>query len=77
MVGERVGIHEQTYIRGALVNCLLGARLRTDRPTLGVCFGTQMMAAASCAHFYAGPVKEVGFHPVQLNKPDISHLLGV
>src|SRR3546814_14669285 len=44
----------------------LSARIAADRPTLGVCLGSQMMAAAMCADVYPGPVKEVGVAPVTL-----------
>src|SRR3546814_18214164 len=44
----------------------LSARIAADRPTLGVCLGSQMMAAAMGADVYPGPVTEVGFAPVTL-----------
>ena len=44
----------------------LAERIAAGRPTLGVCLGAQMIAAAMGARVYAGPVKEVGFAPVSL-----------
>jgi GMP synthase (glutamine-hydrolysing) len=46
----------------------LARRLEADRPTLGVCFGAQMMASALGAEVHLGPAKEVGFHPVQIHE---------
>lgn len=45
----------------------LQMRLEADRPTLGVCLGAQMIAAALGGTVHAGPVKEVGFHPIALH----------
>ena len=46
----------------------IAARLAADRPTLGVCLGSQMLAAALGARVYAGPVREVGFAPIALSE---------
>lgn len=67
MMGGPMGVYEQD--RYPWIACQLkrlARRLEADRPTLGVCFGAQMMAAAMGAEVYAGPTKEVGFHPVAL-----------
>lgn len=68
MMGGPMGVYEQQEY--PWISCQLRrlkARLDTDRPTLGVCFGAQMIAAALGADVYAGPRKEVGFHPISLN----------
>ncbi|MFM6831002.1 MAG: glutamine amidotransferase-related protein, partial [Novosphingobium sp.] len=70
MMGGPMAVYEQE--QHPWIACQLRrlkTRLETDRPTLGVCFGAQMIAAALGAQVYAGPVKEVGFHPVRLHGP--------
>lgn len=44
----------------------LAERLAARRPTLGVCLGAQMIAAALGATVERGPLREVGFAPVAL-----------
>jgi len=68
MMGGPMGVYEQDLY--PWIGCQmrrLAHRLDAGRPTLGVCFGAQMMAAALGAEVYAGPVKEVGFHPVTVH----------
>jgi len=45
---------------------LLAARAAARRPTLGICLGAQMLAAALGARAWRGPVHEVGFLPITL-----------
>ena len=69
MMGGPMGVYEQDSY--PWIGCQLrrlALRLEADRPTLGVCFGAQMMAAALGAEVYPGPAKEVGFHPVSVHE---------
>lgn len=59
----------------------LRERIAAQRPTLGICLGAQMIAAALGAGVRAGPAKEVGFAPVTLSPAGagspLRHLAGV
>lgn len=66
LMGGPMGVYETD--RHPWIGCeleRLRKRLDADRPTLGVCLGAQMIAAALGARVYPGPVKEVGFAPVE------------
>lgn len=68
MMGGPMGVYEQD--RYPWIACQmrrLALRLEAELPTLGVCFGAQMIAAALGAKVFAGPVKEVGFHPIRIH----------
>ena len=80
MMGGPMGVYEQD--RHPWIPCQLrrlAQRIEADRPTLGVCLGAQMIAAAMGAEVYAGPHAEVGFAPVDLHEPEglLRHLADV
>ncbi len=47
---------------------ILERRLGTDRPTLGICLGSQLMARALGAPVYGAGTKEIGWGPVSLTE---------
>lgn len=47
---------------------LLGRRLRADRPALGVCLGSQLIAKAAGGRVEPGAAFEIGFHTVELTE---------
>jgi GMP synthase (glutamine-hydrolysing) len=68
MMGGPMGVYQQDQF--PWITCQLrrlARRLEANRPTLGVCFGAQMMAAALGGEVFAGPAFEVGFHRVTLH----------
>ncbi len=57
----------------------IAARIEAGRPTLGVCLGSQMIAAALGARVYPGSGPELGFAPLadlDMESP-LAHLAGV
>lgn len=82
MMGGPMGVYETAahpWIEGHVRR--LAQRLAADRPTLGVCLGAQMMAAALGARVYPGGRQEVGFAPVDLHlaaaETPLRHLAGL
>ena len=80
MMGGPMGVYETAahpWIACQLRR--LARRLDADRPTLGVCFGAQMIAAALGARVYPGGTKEIGFHPIAVHDPHspLRHVAGV
>jgi GMP synthase (glutamine-hydrolysing) len=68
VMGGPMGVYEtdrHPWIGGEIAR--LTRRILLDRPTLGICLGSQMIAAAMGARVYQGPVKEVGFAPIRLS----------
>ena len=73
MLGAPFAVYEQA--RHPWIACQLRRlklRLDADLPTLGVCFGAQMIAAALGARVHKGHKKEVGFAPIALHEPALA-----
>ncbi len=82
MMGGPMAVYEQDLY--PWIGCQLrrlARRLDSDRPTLGVCFGAQMMAQALGGSVFAGHAKEIGFAPVEIHAAaatgPLRHLAGV
>ncbi|APX25404.1 glutamine amidotransferase-related protein [Salipiger profundus] len=82
VLGGPIGVND-----GAAFPCMteerdwLTMRLAADRPTLGICLGAQLMAAALGARVALLAQKEIGFAPLTLTAPGragpLVHLLMV
>lgn len=82
LMGGPMGVYERDA--HPWIDCevdRLASRISLGLPTLGVCLGAQMIAAAMGAKVYSGSIKEVGFAPVALNaagaESPLRHIDGV
>ncbi len=69
LMGGPMAVYERDahpWIDGELAR--LATRLAAGLPTLGICLGAQMIAAALGAKVERGPVREVGFAPIDLTE---------
>ena len=69
VLGGPIGVYE-TNAYPFLIEEIAGlqARLDAGRPTLGICLGAQLIAAALGARVAAGPAKEIGYAPLTLTE---------
>jgi GMP synthase (glutamine-hydrolysing) len=82
VLGGPIGVYEtEAYPFLADEIALLRARLAAQRPTLGICLGAQLMAAALGAQVSPSGTKEIGFAPIALTEAGaagpLRHLEGV
>jgi GMP synthase (glutamine-hydrolysing) len=67
ILGGPMGVYEisrHTFLQEEID--LASRRLRRDLPTLGICLGSQIMAAALGAQVRRGPHQEIGWYPIEL-----------
>ncbi|PPF10864.1 glutamine amidotransferase [Rathayibacter sp. AY1F6] len=81
-LGSSAGVYETSrhpFISPEIA--LLQDRMHHRRPTLGVCFGAQLIATALGESVHPGSAREVGFRPVVLTEEGagspLRHLAGV
>jgi GMP synthase (glutamine-hydrolysing) len=70
VMGGPMGVYEEDrypFLRQELR--LIEAALKESKPVLGVCLGSQLLAATLGARVSKGPGKEIGWHPVRLQPP--------
>ncbi len=69
IMGGPMGVYEQDrypFLRDEM--SLIECALRESKPILGVCLGSQLLAAALGAEVRKGREKEIGWHPVTLTE---------
>ena len=76
VLGGPIGAYEgDVYPFLAPETKLVEARLRAQKPTIGICLGAQIMAQALGARVYPSGVKEIGWAPVTLTETGRSSCL--
>jgi GMP synthase (glutamine-hydrolysing) len=67
VLGGPIGVYEtESYPFLTDEIALVERRLARERPTLGICLGSQIMARALGSRVYPGATKEIGWGPVEL-----------
>jgi GMP synthase (glutamine-hydrolysing) len=67
VLGGPIGVYEEADYPFLVPEIrFIEARLKTGKPTLGICLGSQLMAKALGSRVYKGPAKEIGWSPLTL-----------
>ena len=67
VMGGPMGVYEQDIYPHLTAELrLITEAVRAEKPILGICLGSQLLAAALGAPVAPGPAKEIGWHPVTL-----------
>lgn len=66
VLGGPISVNDSVFDFLSAERSVLAARLAADQPTVGVCLGAQLMAAALGCHVRAMREKEIGFAQLQL-----------
>jgi GMP synthase (glutamine-hydrolysing) len=69
LLGGPISVYEEDdypFVREEIR--LLRKRMAEDRPTLGICLGSQLIAKSLCARVYPGSGKEIGWAPLTLTE---------
>ncbi len=77
ILGGPIGAYEEDSYPFLLPELkIIEQRLQADRPLLGICLGSQLMARALGAAVYPGGIKEIGWKPIHLTAAGQGSVLG-
>lgn len=72
ILGGSMGVYESDKHPFLLKEItLLKEAIQKKVPTLGICLGSQLLAAAGGAKVYEGPAKEIGWFPIEVNSEGV------
>jgi len=82
VLGGPIGVYEEeVYPFLGPEKALIAQRLASGKPTIGICLGAQLIAAALGARVFPSGVKEIGFAPISLTAEGMAspllHLEGI